>query len=264
MATVPEACDKQLFRSLGARAVWLPGEDRAARRRGRRAQWRFNKVAHINSFGAQMQTLWHSDTSLDLSSTSVKQTIFQRGASARHREPRPSADASVKLEFTASRSSCSRPRRCRRLDPEPARDRRQWSPALANWQHDKFFIVHELYTAVDWSFLGTKDKSAASSSPARARRSSRSSRPGHLRAQVERVDRGQDPRQGRGDRAERRPRERDGQRAIRRLIRERDLMRSFGKDCLPPRLAALLGRRPRRSSAGRRGRPTPACRCTPT
>ena len=31
---------------------------------------------------------------------------------------------------------------------------------LANWQHDQFFIVHELYTAVDWSFLGTKDKSA--------------------------------------------------------------------------------------------------------
>jgi hypothetical protein len=162
MATLPEAYDKQLFRSLGARAVWLPGEtvllgDVVVRRNGR-----FNKVAHINSFGAQMQTLSHSDTSLDLSSTSVSQTIFQAGVQLSDTSKLDlSADASVKLEFTGKSQFLLKTPTLSGGSIQNMLEIAGKVAGQANWQHDKFFIVHELYTAVDWSFLGTKEKSAA-------------------------------------------------------------------------------------------------------
>jgi hypothetical protein len=162
MATLPEAFDKQLFRSLNARAVWLPGGsvmlgDVVVRRRGV-----FNKVAHINSFGAQMQTLSHSDVSLDLSSTSVSQKLFQAGAELSGTANLDlAADASVKLEFTGKSQFLLKTPTLAGGSIQNMLEIAGKVAPLANWQHDKFFIVHELYTAVDWSFLGTKEKSAA-------------------------------------------------------------------------------------------------------
>lgn len=162
MATLPEAYDKALFKSLGARAVWLPGEtvqlgDVVVRRNGK-----LNKVAHINAFGAQMQTLSHSDTSLDLASTSVKQTIFQAGAQLPDTSKLDlAADASVKLEFGGKSQFLLKTPTLAGGSIQNLLEIAGTVAPLANWQHDRFFIVHEVYTAVDWSFLGTREKSAA-------------------------------------------------------------------------------------------------------
>jgi len=161
MASLPEAFDKQLFRSLAARAVWLPGKavtlgDVVQRRNGE-----FHKVAHINNFGAQMQTMGHSDTSLDLSSTSVSQKIFQLGAELPDTANLDlSADASVKLAFKGKSQFVLKTPTLAGGSIQNLLEIAGIVAPLANWQHDQFFIVHELYTAVDWSFLGTKDKSA--------------------------------------------------------------------------------------------------------
>ena len=162
MASLPEAFDRQLFRSLSARAVWLPGKavtlgDVVQRRNGE-----FHKVAHINNFGASMQTLGHSDTALDLASGSVRQRIFQAGAELPDTGPLDlAAEASVTLEFQGKAQFVLKTPTLAGGSIQNLLEIATTVAPLANWQHDKFFIVHELYTAVDWSFLGTKEKSAS-------------------------------------------------------------------------------------------------------
>jgi hypothetical protein len=78
---------------------------------------------------------------------------------------------------------------------------------LANWKHDKFFIVEELYSAVDWSFIGTKEKASTVEFSGQG-----GAVLSFLRRDIGRVengghDRREDPRQGRRDRHERRARE---------------------------------------------------------
>jgi len=162
MASLPEAFDKQLFRTLHARAVWLPGTatqlgDVVVRRNGE-----FHKVAHINAFGAQMQTLSHSDTSLDLASSKVSQKLFQAGAELPDSAGLDlAAEASVRLELKGKSQFLLKTPTLAGGSIQNLLEIAQAVAGLGNWQHDRFFIVHELYTAVDWSFLGTREKSAA-------------------------------------------------------------------------------------------------------
>ena len=161
MASLPEAYDKQLFAALGARAVWLPGKAVTLGDVLQRRDGEFHKVAHINNFGAQMQTLGHSDTSLDLASTSVTQKLFQLGAELPDTASLDlAAAASVRLAFGGKAQFVLK---TPTLAGGSIQNLLEIAGVLAgqgSWQHDRFFIVHELYTAVDWSFLGTKDKSA--------------------------------------------------------------------------------------------------------
>jgi len=161
MATLPETFDRHLFQSLNARAVWLPGKAMALGDVMVRRNGEFHKVAHINNFGASMQTLGHSDTALDLASGSVRQRIFQAGAELPDAGPLDlAAEASVTLEFQGKAQFVLKTPTLAGGSIQNLLEIATTVAPLANWQHDKFFIVHEMYTGVDWSFLGTKEKSA--------------------------------------------------------------------------------------------------------
>jgi hypothetical protein len=163
MATLPEAFDKQLFGSLGARAVWLPGEDGAARRRRPcGANGRFNKVAHINAFGAQMETLRpQRHEPRPRQHQRLAEDLPGRGAAARHLEARSLGRRQRQARVHRQVAVPAQDPDARRGSIQNLLEIAATVAPQANWQHDKFFIVHEVYTAVDWSFLGTKEKSAA-------------------------------------------------------------------------------------------------------
>ena len=160
--SLPEVFDDELQRAIGAHAVWLPGKPMQVGDILVRRNDEFHKAGHIANFGAAAQVLPHSDISLDLQTSRVTQRIFQAGVELPETAGLDlAAEASVKYEFNGkSQFVLKTPT----LSGSSIQNMLQVAgivAGLASWKHDKFFIVEELYTAVDWAFLGTKDKSSS-------------------------------------------------------------------------------------------------------
>lgn len=160
--SLPEAFDKELHRAISARAVWLPGKPMRVGDVLVRRNDEFHKVGHIESFGAAAQVLPHHDISLDLRTSKVKQTLLQGGAELPDTANLAlDAEATVRFELAGkSQFVLKTPT----LSGESIQNMLEIAGklfALGNWNHDKFFIVEELYSATDWSFLGTKEKASS-------------------------------------------------------------------------------------------------------
>lgn len=159
MASLPEAFDKALRNAIAARAVWTPAKpcqigDVMVHQNGN-----FKKVAHISNFGATAALLPHNDISLDLKSTKVKQTLFQLGVQLPDTAALDlAAEASVKYEFGGKSEFILKTPTLSGFSIQNMLEIGQKLAPLANWKHGKYFIVEELYSAADWTFLGTTEK----------------------------------------------------------------------------------------------------------
>ncbi|MEE9432698.1 MAG: hypothetical protein V3V15_00480 [Sphingorhabdus sp.] len=159
--SLPKRFDKELRRAIAARSVWLPGKpvqlgDILVKRSSS-----FHKAGHINNFGGTLESAAHSDISLDLKTSKVKQRIFQAGIEMPGTAGLDlSADASVKLEFRGENQFILKtPTLSGASIQNMLQIAMQLSP-LNNWRHDKYYIVEEVYGAVDWAFLGSKQNSS--------------------------------------------------------------------------------------------------------
>ena len=160
--SLPEVFDDELQRAISARAVWLPGKplqtgDVLVSRNGE-----FHKAGHISNFGATAEVLPHNDIALDLKTSRVTQKTFQLGVGLPDTAALDlAAEASVKFEFSGKSQFVLKTPTLSGTSIQNMLTIAGVLAPLKNWKHDKFFIVEELYTAADWSFLGTKEKSSS-------------------------------------------------------------------------------------------------------
>ncbi len=156
--SLPRKFDRQLRKAIAARAVWLPGKpfelgDIVVRRNDL-----FHKAGHISNFGATLESDAHSDISLDLKTSRVRQKIFQAGVELPDTSGLDlAADASVRLEFGGKEQFMLKTPTLTGASIQNMLQIAMQLHSLSSWRHDKYYIVEEVYGALDWSFLGTKE-----------------------------------------------------------------------------------------------------------
>jgi hypothetical protein len=160
--TLLEAFNRELMNAISAHAVWLPGKpvqlgDVLVKRNGE-----FHKAGHISNFGATAEVLPHSDIGLDLKTSKVTQKLFQLGVELPDTAALDlAADASVRISLNGKSQFILKTPTLTGSSIQNMLTIAATVAGLANWKHDKFYIVEELYSAVDWSFLGSKENASS-------------------------------------------------------------------------------------------------------
>lgn len=159
MSSLPEAFDSALRKAIAARAVWLPSKPFQVGDVLVKKKDLFHKIAHVSGFGATPKIEPHFDISLDLRTGKVKQRLFQAGVELPDTAGLDlSAEASVKYEFSGESEFILKTPTLSGASIQNMMEIGQRVAPLANWKHDKFFIVEELYSSADWAFVGTTQK----------------------------------------------------------------------------------------------------------
>lgn len=155
--SLPKAYGKRLKSAIGASPVWLPGSSIDIGSIMIKGEDSFQLAAALGDFTPVMKTAPHVDKSLDLASKGTRQRIFQAGVEL------PStagldltAQASVKFEFTNSFEYVLKAPTLKGVHITNILQIASAVRSLPTWDHGRFYIVHELYTADEFTFLGTQ------------------------------------------------------------------------------------------------------------
>jgi hypothetical protein len=159
--SLPKKYDERIRKALGVRSVWQPGDSMNLGDVLVRKDDRFFAHDELASFGATFKVADHKDKSLDLASSGTKQRIFQANAELPSAAKLDlTAEASVKLEFASKYEFILK---TPTLSGHHIANVNQVAMAVyknANWRHDDYYIVHELYEAAEFTFLGTEQSSS--------------------------------------------------------------------------------------------------------
>jgi hypothetical protein len=155
--SLPEAYGKRLRSAIGAYPVWVPGSPVQIGSIMIKGEGEFRLAGHITDFTQAMKTAAHMDKSLDLVSKGTRQRIFQAGVEL------PStanldltAEAKLKYEFDKSFEYVLKAPTLKGQHVTNILQVASAVKALPEWEHSRFFIVHELYEAPEFTFLGTE------------------------------------------------------------------------------------------------------------
>lgn len=157
--SLPERYGKRLRQALGAIAVWQPGDSVAIGAIMKKEGGRFNQIDQISRFTNLATTAKHQDKSLDLVSKGTKQRIIQAGVELPSAAALDlTAEASLKYEFSRAFEYVLK---TPTLKGEHITNVNQIAGAVKNhaeWRHKEFYLVHEIYDAEEFSFVGSETR----------------------------------------------------------------------------------------------------------
>jgi hypothetical protein len=157
--SLPQRYGTRIRNALGVRAVWMPGDPVTLGQILVKNGDRYFPHDDLSSFNATLKTAVHQDKSLDLASSGTKQTLIQAGVELPSTAKLDlTAEASVKLEF---KSKFEYLLKTPTLRGSHITNMNQVAQAVFNkpgWRHANFYIVHEVYEANEWTFLGTETR----------------------------------------------------------------------------------------------------------
>jgi hypothetical protein len=160
--SLPERYGKRLRQALGAFPVWLPGTPVALGCVMVRGEGQFRPVDDLSSFTNVMKSAPHQDRSLDLVSKGTRQRLFQANAELPGAAKLDlTAEATLKVEFERAFEYVVKAPTLKGQHITNVNQVAQAVKALPNWEHDRFYIVHEVYEADEFSFLGTETSKAS-------------------------------------------------------------------------------------------------------
>ncbi len=160
--SLPRKFDSALQKSIGARAVWLPGSPIAIGDVMVRRDDRFFKGGTLAQFGATMEVKPHAPINgVNIRSTKTKQTIIQAGAEVTQIEGvADEIEARVRYEFAGETEFIAK---TPNLQGDSIQNMFIVAATVAAhpaWKHSKFYIVEQTLTADDWAFVGS-DKASS-------------------------------------------------------------------------------------------------------
>jgi hypothetical protein len=157
--SLPEKYGKRIKEAIGAVAVWQPGTPVPLGAIMQKDGRNFEEIDQLASFTSIMQSADHQDKSLDLVSKGTNQRIFQANVELPSAAALDlAADASVKYEFASEfeyilKTPILKGKHITNLNKIAQEVRNK-----PGWDHDHFFLVHEVFDADGFSFLGTEAK----------------------------------------------------------------------------------------------------------
>jgi hypothetical protein len=159
---LPQKFDHAMRKAIGARSVWLPGTPFVLGSVLVKGGDGFEEIDHVTSFGGNITPKPFQDKSLNLTSAKVTEIIFQGGTKlGSANDIDPTMEASVELKFTRSNEFVLK---TPQLNGQAIDKLGQLTAIVAKhprWDHRKHFIAFEMFSAPDFSFLGTLKKQAS-------------------------------------------------------------------------------------------------------
>lgn len=158
--SLPERYSKRVRSALNAIAVWQPGTPLTLGAIMGRNDGIYHQKDDIRRFGnPPLNEAPHLDKSLDLVSSGIRQTIIQGGVELPDAGKLDlTAKASVKLEFTREFEYVLKTATLKGSHLTNLNEIAQAVSKRPDWQHDRFWVVYELYTAEQFSFTGSEKK----------------------------------------------------------------------------------------------------------
>ena len=157
--SLPERYGKRIRRILGAVAVWQPGTPIALGTVMGREDGRYRPIDDIGSFTDLMKSTPHQDQNLNLVSQGVRQRLFQANAELPSTAALDlTAEASVKYEFSSESQYVLKTPTLRGSHISNLNRIAAALKGHADWDHKKFYLVHEVYDADSFSFVGNETR----------------------------------------------------------------------------------------------------------
>lgn len=155
--SLPDRYNRRVRQTIGATAVWMPGETIRLGSVLVRGEGLFRPFGKLADFGAAFQTEAHLDRDINFSSSGTKETLIQANAELKNSSQLDlTADASLKIQLSRKfEYTVKSPT----LKGQHIPDLINVAPVVArhpNWKHDKYYIVYELYVAEQFSFIGSE------------------------------------------------------------------------------------------------------------
>ena len=155
--SLPERYGKRIRNTLGAVAVWQPGTPIPLGSIMVKEGSRYNLFDQLTSFTDIMKSADFQDQSLDLVSQGVRQRIIQANAELPSAAALDlTAEASVKYEFSREFEYMLKTPTLKGRHITNLNQIAKAVKAHAEWQHKRFFLVHETYDSGQFSFAGTE------------------------------------------------------------------------------------------------------------
>ena len=156
--SLPNRFNRRVRQTIGANAVWMPGTPTPLGSVLVRGEGRFRPFAKLADFGATFQTEAHLDRDLNFSSTGTKETLLQANAELKNSSQLDlSGDATLKIQLTRKFEYTVK---APTLKGQHIPNLIDVAPVVAshpNWKHDRYYIVYEVYTAEQFSFIGSEE-----------------------------------------------------------------------------------------------------------
>lgn len=160
--SLPERFNRRVRQVIGANAVWLPGTPMPLGTVMVRGEGRFRTFSKLTNFGASIESEPHLDRNLNFSSTGTRETLIQGNAELKDSSKLDlSAEAKLKIEFSKKFEYTVK---APTLKGEHITNLDQICATVAShaaWKHDRFYIVFEVYSAEQFSFIGTESSKSA-------------------------------------------------------------------------------------------------------
>jgi len=127
-----------------------------------KGEGQFHPFDQISSFTDKMQTAPHQDKSLDLVSNGTRQRIFQANVEVPGTAQLDlTAEASVKYEFSRAFEYVLKTPTLKGSHIANLNQVAQAVRKAEGWRHKDFFLVHEVYDAEEFSFVGSERSSSS-------------------------------------------------------------------------------------------------------
>lgn len=160
--SLPERYGKRVRSTLGGTAVWMPGTPVPLGAIMVKGEGLFHEADQIANYTDKMKTAPHQDKSLDLVSSGTRQRIFQANAELPGTAQLDlAAEASVKYEFTRAFEYVLKTPILKGSHITNINQIAQVVKAASGWRHKDFYLVHEVYDAVEFSFVGSERSSSS-------------------------------------------------------------------------------------------------------
>ncbi|MDA3823856.1 MAG: hypothetical protein PF450_14765 [Bacteroidales bacterium] len=155
--------DRTLRRRYSFRAVWLPGTDIKIGDILILKDGALVSVGNIGNEGIPFEEEQVGDMdSLDIKSTGVAKTLLQNGTKVTLDEIQTSGEVELKISFNEENSYLLKTSKLTGKGMVSALGIAKRIAKLANWDFQRNYVVHQVYHAEDFTFLGsaTSDSSA--------------------------------------------------------------------------------------------------------
>lgn len=156
--------DRTLQRRYSFRAVWLPGTDIKIGDILILKDGALVSVGNIGNEGISFEEEVIADMdSLDIKSTGVSKTLLQNGTKVSLDEIETSGEVELKISFNKENSYLLKTSKLSGKGMVSALSIARQVTRLADWDFQRNYLVHQVYHAEDFTFLGSaaKDNSVA-------------------------------------------------------------------------------------------------------
>jgi hypothetical protein len=154
--------DRTLQRRYSFRAVWLPGTDIRVGDILILKDGALVSVGNIGNEGIPFgeEAVGEMD-SLDIKSTGVSKTLLQNGAMVALSEIDASAEAELNISFNNENSYFLKTSKLSGRGMVSALSVARKIAKVANWDFQRNYVVHQVYHAEDFAFLGSAAKNSS-------------------------------------------------------------------------------------------------------